>query len=268
MESIADFQKKVYDYYGEFARVFPWRSEVSDYRVFISEVMLQQTQAGTRTIEKFNTFVNRFPDFESLASASLRDVLEMWKGLGYNRRALWLKQAAEIIVKKHNGILPRTIEALDALPGIGYATACSISAFAFNVPTVFIETNIRTVFLHHFFFGKKDVDDREILPLVEKCLDVQKPRKWYSALMDYGTMLKKSVGNESRRSAHYIRQSTFAGSTRELRGKILGLLTNHRIMDGKKMKEELRDERLDDVLGKLKLDGLVSEKGGSYFLSE
>lgn len=167
MQNIVHFQKRVYDYYEQNARVFPWRSEVSDYRVFISEVMLQQTQAGTRTIEKFNRFVQRFPDFESLASASLRDVLEVWKGLGYNRRALWLKQAAEIIVKDHKGILPRTVEDLDTLPGIGLATACSISAFAFNAPTVFIETNVRTVFLHHFFAGKSDVSDDELLPLVE-----------------------------------------------------------------------------------------------------
>lgn len=99
-------------------------------------------------------------------------------------------------------------------------------------------------------------------------LDKQNPRKWYSALMDYGTMLKKSVGNESKRSAHYTRQSTFAGSTRELRSKILELLTTHRIMRGESMQNQLKDERFDDVLDKLKKDGLVSEKKGSYFLSE
>lgn len=268
MSDILEFRSRVYEYYKQHAREFPWRSDPSEYHVFVSEVMLQQTQAGTRTVEKFNAFVKRFSDFKTLASASLHDVLEMWKGLGYNRRALWLKKAAEIIVKQYGGQLPKTISELDALPGIGYATACSISAFAFNTPVVFIETNIRTVFLHHFFAGQHDVPDSKIFPLVNGTLDKENPRKWYSALMDYGTMLKKSVGNESRRSAHYTKQSAFTGSTRELRGKILGLLTVHRLMDGEDMMRELKDERFDDVIDKLKRDGLVSEHNGTYSLSE
>lgn len=218
---IEAFRKQVYSYYETNKRSFPWRDNPSEYAVFISEVMLQQTQAGSRTIEKFNAFIERFPSFHALAAALLSDVLKLWQGLGYNRRALMLKKAAEIIVTKYNGELPRTVEELDALPGIGYATACSISAFAFNEPVVFIETNVRTVFIYHFFPGRNDVSDAELMPLVEQALESHRPREWYSALMDYGSSLKKSIGNESRRSRHYTKQSKFEGSDRQIRGEIL-----------------------------------------------
>ncbi|MEK6858602.1 MAG: A/G-specific adenine glycosylase [Nanoarchaeota archaeon] len=219
------FRKTVYDYYNTNKRSFPWRDEVTPYRVFISEVMLQQTQAGGRTIEKFNAFIERFPDFNTLAAAPLSDILKLWQGLGYNRRALMLKRAAEIIVREYDGKLPSTVEELDALPGIGHATACSISAFAFNKPVIFIETNIRSVFIHHFFPGRGGVSDKELLPIVASTLDTENAREWYSALMDYGSTLKKKVGNESRRSKHYAKQSTFEGSDRQIRGELLRLVS-------------------------------------------
>lgn len=218
------FRNVVYDYYTDHKRSFPWRDAVTPYGVFISEIMLQQTQAGIRTVEKFNAFMARFPDFGTLAAAPLSEILKLWQGLGYNRRALALKKAAETIVRDHQGILPRGLEALDDLPGIGPATACSISAFAFNLPVVFIETNVRTVFIYHFFADRDDVSDSELVPLVEQTLDRENSREWYSALMDYGSRLKKEVGNKSRQSKHYVKQSTFEGSDRQLRGTILRLL--------------------------------------------
>lgn len=228
-QTIDSFRNEVYTYYENNKRSFPWREDLSEYSIFISEVMLQQTQAGPRTVKKYIEFMERFPDFQALAVASLQDILQVWQGLGYNRRALYLKKAAKSIVRDYNGCLPRTIEKLDSLPGIGSATASSIMAFAFNAPVLFIETNIRTVFIHHFFSNSGSVTDEDILELVNHTLDHSRPREWYYALMDYGSMLKKLHKNPSRKSAHYTKQSTFEGSTRQLRGAVLRELTSRRM---------------------------------------
>jgi len=183
--------------------------------------MLQQTQVD-RVIPKFNVFIEGYPTIHKLAHASLTDVLALWQGLGYNRRAKSLKEAAEIVVRNHQGHLPSSPDALVALPGIGPATAASIAAFAFNAPTIFLETNIRTVFIYHFFPNTASlVPDTTLIPVAEALLDRKNPRKWYSALMDYGTELKKKVGNVSRKSSLYKKQSPFQGSRRQLRGQIV-----------------------------------------------
>lgn len=262
-EVIALFRQFVYDFYEAHKRSFPWRDNVSDYGVFISEIMLQQTQAP-RVVEKYVSFIKRFPSFDILASASLREVLEEWQGLGYNRRAKMLKEAAEVVVQHHKGALPQDIEALDALPGIGYATACSISAFAFNKPVGFIETNIRSVFLHTFFFGKEAVSDADLMPLINAAIDLEHPREWYSALMDYGTFLKKE-GNPSKASKHYTKQSSFKNSTRELRGKILRTLLQQPLsLD--ELTVLLVDERLNGVLEGLVEEGLILKQDTRYLI--
>ncbi len=157
----------------------------------------------------------------ALAAAPLIEVLSCWKGLGYNRRALYLKEIARIVIDQYAAKLPDSPDELVKLPGIGSNTAGAVAAFAFNRPVVFIETNIRSVFIHHFFPDTADVRDSRILPLVEATLDRDNPRVWYWALMDYGTMLKETTANPGRRSAHYSRQSPFPGSDREIRGAIL-----------------------------------------------
>lgn len=220
---IRAFRTTVYAYFAAHGRDLPWRHDVSDYSTFVSEVMLQQTQVP-RVAEKFVAWMRRFPTWEKLARASLADVLKKWSGLGYNRRAKFLHAAAQIVVEKCNGQLPREPSALQTLPGIGPATAASIAAFGFDTPTVFIETNIRAVFIHYFFPQRTDVGDDELLPLVAATLDKKAPRKWYSALMDYGTHLKAAHKNPARRSRHHVRQSTFEGSDRQLRGRILKLV--------------------------------------------
>lgn len=206
----------------------PWRDDPSPYHVVVSEIMLQQTQVS-RVLVKFPSFIKRFPNWKALAKASTAEVLREWSGLGYNRRALYLKRIAEQITTngKTNRIanaekLPRTYDELRKLPGIGPNTAGSILAFAYNIPRPFIETNIRSVYIHFFFKDtKKKVSDAELLPLIEKTLDQKNPREWYWALMDYGSYLKSQIPNPSRRSAHHVKQSPFAGSNRELRSKIL-----------------------------------------------
>jgi A/G-specific adenine glycosylase len=222
--SVHAFRKAIYHHYEEQGRTFPWRKTRNPYYILVSEVMLQQTQVD-RVTEKYLQFIKVFPDVSTLARAPLKTILKVWQGLGYNRRALALKKIAQIVAKQYNSKIPRSLDELVEFPGIGQATASEILAFAFNQPTVFIETNIRSVFIHFFFPDREDVSDDEILPLVEKTLDCSNPRKWYYALMDYGVTLKKRYTNPSRKSAHYNKQSPFNGSNRQVRGKILRFLT-------------------------------------------
>ena len=182
--------------------------------------MLQQTQVE-RVRTKYVEFLAAFPDFAALAGARFQAVLAAWQGLGYNRRAIALHRCAQAVMERHGGLLPDDVTALETLPGIGPYTARAIAAFAYGRPTVFIETNIRTAFIHHFFHDRQGVRDGEILPLVAATRDDAAPRDWYYALMDYGVMLKKEHGNPGRKSAHHVRQSPFKGSNRELRSRIL-----------------------------------------------
>lgn len=223
MLSVSAFQKLIYEYYSKNKRQFVWRDINNPYWIFVSEVMLQQTQTF-RVEQKFLPFVQQLPTFFALAQAPFAHVLTLWKGLGYNRRALYLQQAAHIIVQEYAGSLPADPIILQKLPGIGSASSRSIAIFAFNEPYVFIETNIRAVFIHHFFEQQEKITDQQLLPLVESTLDRDNPRQWYYALMDYGVMLKKLHKNPARKSAHYTRQSRFEGSLRQVRGKILKIL--------------------------------------------
>lgn len=256
--NIKEFKGIIWDYYKKNRRSFPWRETTNPYFIFVSEVMLQQTQVN-RVISKYTEFISKFPTVHDLAKSDKIEVLKLWQGMGYNRRALYLHQAAKIITKKHNGIVPCSIKDLDELPGIGYATACSICAFAFNKPTVFIETNIRSVFIHFFFEGKSDITDKEIIALVEKTLDKKNPRQWYFALMDYGTYLKKSGKNPSRKSKHYNKQSKFEGSNRQLRGKIFKLKLAKPKMASSKIAQALNVSplKIKDTISRLTKEGLI-----------
>lgn len=220
----SSFIEAIWRFYQENGRSFSWRHVDDPYKVVVSEIMLQQTQTQ-RVAQKYPDFVAHFPSFKDLAQASLRDVLTHWQGLGYNRRGKNLHEIAQKVMSEYNGTLPQSPEVLATFPGIGQATASSICAFAFNIPTVFIETNIRTVFIHYFFKGKTNIKDVEIIPLIQATVDQTKARDWYYALMDYGVMLKKSMPNPSRRSAHHTKQSKFEGSDRQIRGMVLRLLT-------------------------------------------
>ncbi len=216
------FKKIIWTYFKTHGRKLPWRNTRDPYKILVSEIMLQQTQAP-RVIPKYKAFLKKFPTVHTLANASLSEVLKEWQGLGYNRRAKYLKECAEVIEQKYNGKFPKDFNELCTLPGIGPATAGDICAFAWNIPVVLIETNVRSVFLHFFFKGKENVHDKEILPLIEKTLDTKNPREWYVALFDYGTFLKQTK-NPNVQSKHYIKQSPFKGSNREKRSNILKLI--------------------------------------------
>ncbi|MEK9131303.1 MAG: A/G-specific adenine glycosylase [Patescibacteria group bacterium] len=245
---IKPFQKTVWEYYRKHKRSFPWRETTDPYKIMVSEIMLQQTQAE-RVVPKFNAFIKRFPTVKSLAQAPLSEVLTLWQGLGYNRRALFLKRAAEEVVSKHSGKIPATLEALDALPGIGPYTAGAILAFAFNKPTVFIETNIRTVFIHHFFKkARGKIADEKLLPLITTSLDRKRPRDYYSALMDYGSHLKMTLPNPSRKSTTHTKQSTFKGSHRELRGQILKHILVYKKVTINSLRRQLSHQKTSDIV--------------------
>jgi len=259
-EAIFRFRSEIYDYYRESGREFSWRSNPSPYRVLVSEIMLQQTQTG-RVADKFEPFIERFPGFSELAAAPFSDVLRLWKGLGYNRRARYLQDCAALVATEYDGRLPDTPDTLIGFPGIGKATAASICVFAFNRPHAFIETNIRTVFIHSFFSDRTQVTDREIMALVELSLDTENPRQWFYALMDFGVMLKKEVGNVNKKSRHYHRQSPFAGSDRQLRGRILQALLDHHAILVSDLPALLGEpvERLRPLIDALCTEGLVRE---------
>jgi A/G-specific adenine glycosylase len=219
-EAVAAFRNTVYRHYRENRRPMPWRETRDPYHILVSEIMLQQTQVE-RVRTKYGEFLERFPDVATLAAAPLSDVLAAWQGLGYNRRGVALKRAAETVMGELGGRFPTMPEELEKLPGIGHYTARAVATFACGIPVPFIETNIRTVFIHCFFPDHPEVHDRDILPLVAATLDRDDPREWYYALMDYGVMLKREHPNPGRRSAHHVRQSPFKGSNRELRSRLL-----------------------------------------------
>jgi len=263
---ISELTPFLYAFYDKQARVLPWRSNPSPYGVLVSEIMLQQTQVP-RVIEKYTEFIRAFPTLKDLAQAPTVQLLQIWSGLGYNRRALNLRKAAREIITLHQGTIPDTLKALDALPGIGPATAASISAFAFNKPVIFIETNVRSVFIHFFFKGKEEVHDKEILPLVEQALDKTNARKWYSAIMDYGTVLKKQVINPSRKSTQYTKQSKFEGSERQVRGKVLKVLTLEKSISLQKIKEKVKDIRVEKILAQLMEEGFLAKKEETFYFA-
>ena len=232
-------------FYNTHRRDLPWRRTYDPYKILVSEVMLQQTQV-LRVIPKYEVFIKKFPTPQKLAKAKLSEVLKLWSGLGYNRRAKYLHQAAKVMSSaktlqegEMNGsptpsrrvfAEQYTTEFLENLPGVGCYTARAIVAFAFNKPEVFIETNIRTVFLHYFYSSllqnTRMISDKELLPLVAQALKKSKmqPRDFYAALMDYGSYLKQKGIKLNSRSKHYTKQSKFEGSRRQKRAARLRAL--------------------------------------------
>lgn len=257
------FQEFIYTFYKKHGREFPFRKNITPYNVLISEIMLQQTQTK-RVSEKFLNFIRIFPDFQTLSEAPLEDVLKEWQGLGYNRRAIALKKIAGIVIKVHNGNLPKSLEELKSFPQIGHNTASSILTFAFNQPTIFVETNIRAVFIYYFFQNNKIVNDKDILPLIEKTFDKKNPREWCYALMDYGVMLKKKFPELNKKSAHYRKQSPFKGSARQIRGKILKILVEKKQISKTELKNNFKHinyDLMDKIFLQLESEGFIESKG-------
>jgi A/G-specific adenine glycosylase len=212
------FQKKILAWYAYHKRVLPWRKKRDPYSIFISEIMSQQTQL-IRVIPKFELWMQRFPNIQSLAEASVADVLKYWSGLGYNRRALNLKKAAEIIIKNFNGKFPNTEKELLQLPGIGKYTARALLCFAFNQQVAVVDTNIRKIIITQFSF---DGNEKELYKVAEQLLPKGKAYEWNQALMDYAAAVLK------KEKILIPRQSKFIGSHRYYRGQVLKYLVEHR----------------------------------------
>lgn len=265
MADTAEFRRIVLDYWKKNGRHdLPWR-HTDAYGVLVSEIMLQQTQVD-RVVPYFERWMKKFPTPQKLAKAPLADVLKEWSGLGYNRRAKLLRECAKEIVEKHGGKVPKDLAALVALPAIGPYTAGAIRAFAYDQKETFIETNIRAALIHHFFPKSKKVDDKKLVPILKECLVlVKSAREWYSALMDYGSHIKKTNLNPSRRSKHHTRQSRFEGSLRQMRGKLVRRLMEGPISKAALLKIDTNNSlRVEMALRNLVVDGIV-EKNGNFW---
>lgn len=257
-------------YYHQHGRHdLPWRrpepgGSFDPYKILVSEIMLQQTQV-VRVIPKFEAFTVQFPTVQALASSNVAEVLRAWQGLGYNRRAKFLWLAAQQVVTDFNGRFPNDAKQLQCLPGVGVNTAGAILAYAFNQPTMFIETNIRTVYIHDFFKDETDISDQAVRDMLALTLDTQEPRVFYWALMDYGSYLKKAVGNLSRSSKSYAKQTSFHGSRRQIRGQVIRLLLErpHMLIE---LGYTINDERLTAVLADLEAEQLIVREQSYYKL--
>lgn len=278
MQDVQDTVKVVWDFYKTNGRHdMPWRQPESNgsfnpYFILVSELMLQQTQVQ-RVIPKYHQFLARFPTVGDLAAASLAEVLSHWSGLGYNRRAKFLWQAAGIITERFNGLFPHEYADILTLPGVGPNTAAAIMTYAYDAPVTFLETNIRSVFIHHCFAASDVVTDAELKPIVDTALLVaigddvagHSPRTWHWALMDYGTYVKQTFGNASARSKSYAKQSRFEGSRRQLRGQVLRILASGPLLQ-KQLMHIITDDRLESVLQDLQTEGLVTQKRDHFCL--
>jgi len=264
---VARFHSVVYEHAALNPRPMPWRQTRDPYHILVSEFMLQQTQVS-RVIPRYHAFLRRFPTVESLASASVSEVLTLWQGLGYNRRGKFLLEAARQVVGRHGGLVPGETHELRALPGVGAYTASAVAAFAFLQPSTVVETNIRRVVLHYFFAGCRGVAERSVEEVVAHLVDREDPRRWYYALMDYGSFLAAVVPNANRRSARYTVQSRFEGSLRQVRGQIVRALTRAAPLDLRELEREIgpTDERFERAIQSLKADGMLGEDRRGFFL--
>ncbi len=262
------FVATVLTFYKENGRhQLPWRQTRDPYAILVSEMMLQQTQVD-RVIPKYEAFLAKYPTIQKLSKASLADVLTLWQGLGYNRRAKMLLSCAQVIVALHKGVFPKTEETLGTLPGIGPYTAKAVLAFAFNTPVALIETNVRAVFLHHFFKDESEISDAQLVRYIVLTCDNQNPREWYYALMDYGSYIKKEFGNPNTKSKHYTKQSSFKGSDRQIRGTVIRLLTK-KPGTRKTLHTELssfEDIRIDAQVENLIQEGMIVKIQSKYQL--
>lgn len=178
------FHKALHDWYARHGRHdLPWRNTADAYRIYISEVMLQQTQVQTVLSRFYHPFLKRFPDLQALADAPRDDVMKAWEGLGYYSRAANLHEAA----KRAAPDMPRTVEELEALPGIGRNTAHAVAAFAYHLPVPVMEANVKRVLCRIFAFEKPKPD--ALWKAAELLLDSHAPFDYNQAMMDIGAMV-------------------------------------------------------------------------------
>jgi len=213
---VESFQSKIVEFYQQNRRSFPWRMTTDRYAIMVSEVMLQQTQAD-RVARRFPLWLERFPDVQTLASASLREVLDAWSGLGYNSRGQRLHRAAAMVVEQFAGCVPSDPALLIVLPGIGAYTSRSIPVFADNLDLAAVDTNIRRVLIHELNLPES-ITPKALMAVAEEVLPKGRSRDWHNALMDYGAM---ELTSKKTGIAPLTRQSIFKGSRRWYRSALL-----------------------------------------------
>jgi A/G-specific adenine glycosylase len=257
------------------SRAYPWRGTRDPYRVWVSEIMLQQTQAA-RVAPAFEAFVRRFPSVTSLAAASRREVLRAWDGLGYHRRAVALSEGARIVVRDHGGQLPADPAALRGLPGVGPYTSAAVASIAFGMPVAAVDTNVRRVVARvHLGIEADDASPREVAELSNAWLDPRDPGRWNQALMDLGREVCRPRPRCERcplaTGCRFVaaglpvrparrRQGPFRGSTREVRGAIvLALRTHESLSIGRLIAETgFEKERVAPAVSALAGEGIVA----------
>ena len=276
MENIAP---ALLEWFYKNQRILPFRTDPSPYHVWLSEIMLQQTRVSA-ALPYYERFLAALPDIPALAGCEEEKLHKLWEGLGYYSRVRNLQKAAKIVCAQYGGQLPADYNALLALPGIGPSTSAGVRIFAFRQPDMYLETNVRAVFIHELFPGRESVADKELVSLVEAtCPQDARVRAWYYALLDYGAYLKKTMPNPTRRSKHYTRQSKFEGSHRQKRAYLL-----RRVIDDALSTEDLaRDlaqserasgrqepsvEEVRAILDELEREGFVMRRGDAWLCAE
>jgi A/G-specific adenine glycosylase len=261
-EEVEAFQRKIMDWWAENARDLPWRKDPSPYNVLVSEIMLQQTQVS-RVIPKYNEFLETFPTVESLTEAETKQLLQVWSGLGYNRRALWLKEAAKQIVER--GDFPQSVNELRELKGIGPYTSRSILIFAFNSDLVAVDTNIRRVLIA-MDFADENMAERDLQDIADRLLLKGRSRDWHNALMDYGSVVLTSSATGISPTS---KQSCFNGSLRQIRGEVIRILIQSEEASIGNLRSRLNCDielsELERIIDGLVSDGLVEETASGDF---
>ena len=261
-----EFQKYIFSWWVTYRRNLPWRHTHDPYKIFISEIMLQQTQVE-RVIAKYHEFLSSFPRATILAQAPLSGVLIAWKGLGYNRRALFARKAAVEIVKQYDGVFPRNPTQLMKLPGIGVYTSKAICVFAYQMDLPLVDTNIRKI-ITHFFYNDVIQNEKEIEKKALELLPKGKSWEWHQALMDFGALELPSLVPKTARGKGKI---PFKDTNRFIRGKIIDVLRERSFPENELLVilsdlTKRDEETLVKNLQSLIKEGLVSIRNGKYGL--
>lgn len=266
---IIQTRQTILDWWQEHKRDLPWRHTRDPYRILVSELMLQQTQVD-RVLPKYHAFLTRFPTVHAIASASSADVIRYWKGLGYNRRAVYLHKTATEIVNRYHGIFPTSERELLALPGVGPYTARAMMVFAFEQDVIMIDTNVRQV-IEHVFFADKPASAKQIIAIAEQLLPRGQSWVWHQALMDYGS----AVIAPQRRGKQPKKKTTvpFRESNRFYRGRVIDLLrdgdhSEYTVIETMTTEYQKPCEFMQTIIDGLAKDGLLVKRGKKLSLPE
>lgn len=230
---IASFQKKILIWWNMNRRDLPWRHTRDPYKIMVSEVMLQQTQVS-RVLAKYTEFIEVFPTVKSLAQARPAHVLRIWKGMGYNRRALYLQRAAKVIVGEYHGKFPVSERELVKLPGLGIYTARALLVFAYQQEVPLVDTNIRQIIIH-FFFKDQPQKESAVEVVARQLVPIGKSWEWHQALMDYGALELQKVNGKRKTFIKNVKP--FKESNRYYRGRIIDRLREGDMKENELLRE-------------------------------